>query len=552
MYLFKDETIPTALLFILLSLPLAVSLFLVVYAIRLIPGLRLKKAGGRLRSRLFLFFVMTVLFSSLPSTFISSRLISEITRTFFSMDVEKTIKDTRWFALDAWKFRLEALEQVSSSSKLVLALELEAQGLREEALDQLSSVHSELLAVQSFRRIDNQTWQEDRFTGEKSLHLTEAPSSKAGFLSRNEARDKDCIRYIRLVNDRSMLVVTFSLGKDFDKRIERLDHAELINDTVSSIRDRVDSITLFLYMLFSLPSLFIALVIALSLSDQVAKPVVELSKATAKVANGDFSVRIPSAPNDELGGLVAAFNMMVSELKITNDLSIRTEKISIWQDIAQRLAHEIKNPLTPIRLSAERLLRRWEKNPEGAAEILETSVRTIMQEVDNLNTLLAEFRSFSRLPPPCLSKNVLLSLIRETTNVFTLSYQDITIETDEVDPTITLMVDSRQFAQVMHNLILNAIDAMNEKGSITIRAARINKREKTFCRMTVRDSGIGISPEDIKELFNPYFTTKEQGTGLGLSIVERIISEHRGQIWCESAIGYGTSFYIDLPMETDE
>lgn len=552
MYLFRDDRIPSALLFILISLPLAVSLFLVVYAIRLIPGLRLKKAGGRLRSRLFLFFVMTVLFSSLPSTFISSRLISEITRTFFSMDVEKTIKDARWFALDAWKFRLEALERASASSKLVLALELEAQGLQKEAQETLSGIHSELLAVQSFQSSDNQTWVQGQFSGDAAYKMAESTSTETGFLSREEDRDRDCIRYVRLVNDRSMLIITFSLGKDFDARIARLDHAEHISDTVSSIRGRVDSITLFLYMLFSLPSLFIALVIALSLSDQVAKPVVELSKATAKVANGDFSVRIPSAPNDELGGLVAAFNMMVSELKITNDLSIRTEKISIWQDIAQRLAHEIKNPLTPIRLSAERLLRRWEKNPEGAAEILETSVRTIMQEVDNLNTLLAEFRSFSRLPPPCLSNAVLLSLIRETTNVFTLSYPDVSILTDEVDPAITLMVDSRQFSQVMHNLILNAIDAMNDQGTISIRAIRINKRDRAYCRITVRDTGTGISPEDIKELFNPYFTTKEHGTGLGLSIVERIISEHKGQIWCESAIGYGTSFYIDLPMDTEE
>lgn len=540
----------TMVLIAFLGLSVFVILFMLVYLVRLLPRFKLKTFGSQLRGRLFFFFMLTVLASFLPSLLISSRLITEITKTFFSVDLETSIQDARWFALEAYKAKMAKLEEISQSSKLVLALEIAAQEDIEGAREVATSVDPNILAIQSFRIDSEEHWLPDKYFGAEEYRLANAPDSQTGFLLLNE--DVDCLRYVRLVNNRSMLIVCFYLGNNFSVRTERLDVSESITATVSASKKNLNYTALFLYLTFSLPSMFIALIIALSLSDRIASPVTELSKATSLVAKGDFSVRLPSFPNDELGDLVKAFNQMVRDLSISSALTIRTEKINVWQDIAQRLAHEIKNPLTPIRLSAERLIRKLDTKPEEVYEILESSIKTIIQEVDNLNRLLTEFRSFSRLPSPNLEPVEVFALIDESLAVFKHSYPDILFDCSAVTTGIIIRVDPRQFSQVLQNLILNAIDAMGEKGTISLGATKTQKSHGNYCKISIRDSGTGIDADNIKEIFNPYFTSKEHGTGLGLSIVERIITEHGGNIWCESAIGYGATFFIELKMEEDD
>jgi nitrogen fixation/metabolism regulation signal transduction histidine kinase len=290
-------------------------------------------------------------------------------------------------------------------------------------------------------------------------------------------------------------------------------------------------------------------IIAFSLSEMVTLPIVSLADATRRVAEGDFSIRILARPGDELGHLISSFNAMVSELENSRIALLRTEKINVWQDIAQRLAHEIKNPLTPIKLSAERILRRLKTDPSGLEEILEPSMMAIVQEVDGLSTLLTEFRTFARLPLPSLERSKLRKIIEDAAAVYQTSYPEIVFNYETVDPELTLEVDRRHISQVLSNLIVNAVDAMEGHGILEFRAELVKKRDSRYCRLSVRDNGKGIPEEDRALIFNPYFTTKETGTGLGLSIVERIVNDHGGTIWLDSAPGVGTSFYIDLPID---
>jgi nitrogen fixation/metabolism regulation signal transduction histidine kinase len=267
------------------------------------------------------------------------------------------------------------------------------------------------------------------------------------------------------------------------------------------------------------------------------------------VAEGDFSIQILSRPQDELGLLIKSFNAMVQDLERTRGALLKEEKISIWQSMAQQLAHEIKNPLTPIKLSAERVLRRWRNEPERVGEIVENSMLAIIQEVEGLSNLLTEFRTLSRPIEPSQTWTPLREAVEEAISPYRSSHPSVSFDTAHIQSDVSVKMDKRHISQVLANLILNGIDAMNGAGQIEIRTDLVKKRESRYCRLSIRDSGKGISRENQDRVFTPYFTTKESGTGLGLPIVERIVSDHGGAIWFNSAEGAGTTFFIDFPLD---
>ena len=250
--------------------------------------------------------------------------------------------------------------------------------------------------------------------------------------------------------------------------------------------------------------------------------------------------------------MIRSFNAMVQDLEKSRAALVKAEKISIWQNMAQQLAHEIKNPLTPIKLSAERVLRRWRNEPERIGEILESSMMAIIQETEGLSTLLTEFRTLSKPMEPSQSWTRLRETVDETIGPYRASYPETRFDTEHVADDISIKIDKHRFSQVLTNLVINAIDAMNGKGLIEIRTDLVKKREISYCRLSVKDTGKGIGNQEGSLIFTPYFTTKESGTGLGLPIVERIVNDHGGTIWFNSAEGMGTTFFIDLPVDNQE
>jgi nitrogen fixation/metabolism regulation signal transduction histidine kinase len=238
---------------------------------------------------------------------------------------------------------------------------------------------------------------------------------------------------------------------------------------------------------------------------------------------------------------------MVSELERTREKIIQTEKIAAWQEIAQRLAHEVKNPLTPIRLAAERSLRKYESESSDFPEVFVTSIRSIIGEVDNLSALLSEFREFSRLPAPTMEPVPIAPVVAEVIKAYAPQkrYQ---VDISGVSGTIVVNADAAQLRQVVANLVKNAIEAMPDGGGITVTADLVTKATTNYCRLQIADTGPGIQLEEQRKIFDPYVTTKRSGTGLGLAIVQRVVFDHHGQIWFESRPGSGTTFYIDLPL----
>jgi nitrogen fixation/metabolism regulation signal transduction histidine kinase len=409
----------------------------------------------------------------------------------------------------------------------------------------------DIAAVQLFRNTDI-GWQERIFTGNVKFKLDSPPSLENGFPVRELPRDRDTIRYVQRQGQNSIIVINYNLGEDFDTGKDALENQTARFETINLLRDNLRPLLFFFYGVFFLPTLLMTVIIAISFTRRITHPIVELTEATRRVAEGDFAIQILSRRNDELGLLIRSFNAMVQDLEKSRAALVKSEKISIWQNMAQQLAHEIKNPLTPIKLSAERVLRRWSNEPDKIGEILESSMMAIIQETEGLSTLLNEFRTLSKPMEPSQTWTDLREAAEELINAYSTSYPQVLFDINHLEKGITVKVEKHRIAQILTNLIINAIDAMNGTGSIEIRTDLVKKRDVLYCRISVKDTGKGIGKQDSHLLFTPYYTTKESGTGLGLPIVERIVNDHGGAIWFDSAEGTGTTFYIDLPAEKNE
>jgi nitrogen fixation/metabolism regulation signal transduction histidine kinase len=310
-----------------------------------------------------------------------------------------------------------------------------------------------------------------------------------------------------------------------------------------------------LYLVFFSASLVfplaaLALLFAMGASDWLLRPVAALSDAIARVGAGARRAPFLAKPGDEAGDLVEAFNAVLENLERSRGDEVRNEKIGAWRDIARKLAHELRNPLTPIRLSAERVLKRWKADPGSLDEILEKSMVAIVQETANMESLLTEFRDFARLPEPQKEWMELKSTIDEAVHLYSASWPALSMDSGGVDEGIVLKADRGYLKQALGNLIANAADATGGSGHVWIRADLVKTAESRYCRIQVRDDGTGIPAEARDKIFSPYFTTKPGGTGLGLAIVAHIVSAHGGKVRFDSSEGAGTVFYMDIPAES--
>jgi two-component system nitrogen regulation sensor histidine kinase NtrY len=260
----------------------------------------------------------------------------------------------------------------------------------------------------------------------------------------------------------------------------------------------------------------------------------------------------------EVGGSVLVLGLNGSRLRnevgrdlgvviVFEDLSalIKAQKSAAWQEVAQRIAHEIKNPLTPIQLSAQRLRKKFFENAPDLHTIFDQCTMTIVNEVNSLKRMVDEFSTFARMPVPVMERQSLHDALRDIILLYTGAHRDIEFVTtlDETLPWI--MMDREQIKRAFVNLFDNAIQAMNGKGRLWV-TTRHQARDRKIV-IEVADEGAGIQPGDVENLFLPYFSKKKTGTGLGLAIVHRIISDHNGSIRAANHTPKGAIFTIELP-----
>jgi len=241
-------------------------------------------------------------------------------------------------------------------------------------------------------------------------------------------------------------------------------------------------------------------------------------------------------------------NEFAGVIVVLDDLTqlIKAQRIAAWKEIAQRVAHEIKNPLTPIQLSAERIIKNLQKREERSNEVIQEGARTIIQETRTIKSLVDEFSTFARMPSVRLQPADLHAIVGQVVALFEGIFEEIRFETLLASDLATpLQLDPEQMKRALINLIDNAIEAMNKKG--TVRIATAFDKSEQMVRIEVSDTGPGISSEDLGKLFMPHFSTKKKGSGLGLAIVSQIVSEHNGTIGVENIKPNGAKFTIRIP-----
>jgi nitrogen fixation/metabolism regulation signal transduction histidine kinase len=282
------------------------------------------------------------------------------------------------------------------------------------------------------------------------------------------------------------------------------------------------------------------------LSLWISRPLTRLRDAALEMSQGDLDVRVDETGSGEIASLMEAFNRMAEQLAENQRKLLQSERIAAWQEIARHLAHEIKNPLTPIRTSIANLRLCMEKAPEKFSEIFLESSNSIAEEVEKLRHLADEFARFARLPAPSFKSGNLNEVIQRSLQLYHGTVE-IRFEAGNLPP---VSFDQEQISEVLHNLLQNAIDTvdLNAGGMIKVFTGIREYQHRQWAQFSVEDNGQGMNEQIQRQIFTPYFTTKGKGTGLGLAIVQRIITEHGGNIILESEPGKGTKFEILLPL----
>jgi signal transduction histidine kinase len=294
------------------------------------------------------------------------------------------------------------------------------------------------------------------------------------------------------------------------------------------------------------------IVIAILLSSwaaaRVTRPVEKLARAAQEVAAGHWDARVEVQGDDELAQLADSFNRMTSELLSQRDRLVQAERVAAWRELARRLAHELKNPLFPLQLTVENLVRARMQSSEQFEEIFGESSRTLLAEISNLKAIIGRFSEFSKMPHPQLQPVQVNETVHGVVQLFQAQLsaagrEPIACNLELDEELVPIAADPDLLHRAISNLVLNAMDAMPKGGTLTLRT----RSENGNAIMEVADTGSGLTREECERIFTPYYTSKQHGTGLGLAIVQSVVSDHGGHISVRSTPGHGTTFTIELP-----
>ncbi len=330
--------------------------------------------------------------------------------------------------------------------------------------------------------------------------------------------------------------------KYLDKKISKylIESQEALNFyyTVLNKQTGIKISFVFIYLVIVSLLLFLSISIAIKFSSRFFRSINNLIIASSNIGKGNLTIKVPEIKTDkDMEVLNKNFNLMITQLKFQQEKLIINERHEAWENLARKLAHEIKNPLTPIQLTIDKLKNKYtDKINDREKEDFEKSLKIIGKQIKQIENLVNEFSDFARMPKPILKDNNLVLLIQDTINLIKELDNNILINFDYNKSEIILNSDNEQLSRAFFNLIKNSIESIQDK---RLRYVNLKGKINIFLQdkesemmFIIEDNGLGfeVFADNIKDILNPYFTTKKKGTGLGLAIVNKTINDHNGLI----------------------
>lgn len=500
--------------------------------------------GNNFKKNIIVYFIITITIIFIPLSTLTLNFIKASTDNWLNNDVKKAVDAGFSQALEIEGNRKRELKNISKN-RFFNSLIIKNFYEKNIEISEINSLNSIISQVDFYSLEGDIVLSIGKY---EPTNFTFNADKNNDFYPNNIKNDLDILRYQYKLNIGNKIYIVILSNSRSAKFVKNGYLLTSVNDIFkNSSGDRDINYGLFIYYyLFSIPLILLAILSSFIFSDEIIKPLVDIEEAIRVVARGNYSYRILSKKNNRFNLLINSFNNMIKDIERSRNKLKHTEQISTWQDIATRLAHEIRNPLTPIKLSAQRVLLK-EGTSKTQNKIISSHMETIIKEVTRMEKLLNEFRDFARFPNLNLSLHSIKSTIIEAIDIYIPNYPNIEFNLDGLED-IEVNIDKSQIIQVLSNLTINGIHAMNNQGIIDITCEKVQKKGTDHCKISLKDNGIGIPKDNIPNLFKPYFTTKYNGSGLGLAIVNKIILDHKGKIWIESAEGVGTTFYIEFPI----
>ena len=357
---------------------------------------------------------------------------------------------------------------------------------------------------------------------------------------------------IKSMNNLFLYVVKF-LDEDISNYLKESEEALNFYYTVEDQRTGIRISFALIYIIIVTLLLFLSITIAIRFSSRFFISINNLISASSEIGKGNLNTKVPEVKADlEMERLNKNFNAMVEKLQTQQEKLVNSERHEAWENVARKLAHEIKNPLTPIQLTIDNLKSKYSDNIDTSnREKYNSNLQTILKQIKQIETLVNEFSDFARMPKPLLKRNNIVEVVNNNIEILKNISKDIKINFNlKNQKSLFFMFDNEQISRVFFNLIKNSIESIQEKSSKSTDFDKIIDIEiferKDYISINLSDAGIGFLKNNAKQLIKPYFTTKEKGSGLGLSIVNKIINDHDGNIqFMNSKIG--AKIEIKLP-----
>jgi nitrogen fixation/metabolism regulation signal transduction histidine kinase len=490
---------------------------------------------GRIRRRLALAIVVTALIPVCAAIWLSSSMLRQSSARFFQPEIGQKLTES-----------LELYRELAAAVKSRMRSNTQAMASAEE-LREAASAHDVARLNETLRA------QIERYPDLVSVEVRDESDEALARADRGRAIDPDTEAQLAvnqpLPNDLTLLA-TFATAR---ARFEKFEEMGRFVETYAQVEQRreTDERT-YVYAFAALLGITIALAIAVgsSLARGVSKRLAQLCDATEQVGAGDLRLRVRVTGNDEISDLARAFNHMLGEVETNRGRIEYLQQLATWQGMARRLAHEIKNPLTPIQLAVQEIHQRYTGSDPSYRQLVNTTLEVVEAEVGTLRRLVTEFSDFARLPKAKLSRDDLYTFLEAQRGQRELEHES-GLRTDFELPSgvaAPVRLDRQMFRRALINLINNATRATRDQGERRV-LIHAEPPSGKWLTLHVDDNGPGI-PEALRPtIFDPYVTHTEGGTGLGLAIVKKIVVEHGGAISAGKSPLGGARISITLPLD---